>query len=52
MNTPLPSRAARFGTPLVLLHWLTVLLIIAVYALMEFSDIFPKGSAERTAMKS
>ncbi|MGC9562148.1 cytochrome b [Brachymonas sp. M4Q-1] len=52
MNTPLPSRAARFGTPLILLHWLTVLLIIAVYALMEFSDIFPKGSAERTAMKS
>ncbi len=47
MNTP-----SRYSPPLVALHWLTLLLLAAVYALMEFKGIFPKGSAEREAMKS
>jgi len=40
----------RFATPLIALHWLTLLLIAAVYALMEFKGIYPKGSAGREAM--
>lgn len=32
-------------------HWLTLFLLIAVYALIEFRDIYPKGSDAREAMK-
>lgn len=42
----------RYNPPLVALHWLTLLLLAAVYALMEFKGIFPKGSVEGEAMKS
>lgn len=41
-----------YSPPLVALHWLTLLLLAAGYALMEFKGIFPKGSVEREAMKS
>jgi len=44
--------SARYGRPLIALHWLTVLLVVAAYALMEFKGIFPKGSAERDLMKN
>lgn len=33
-------------------HWLTVLLLVAVYALIELHDAFPKGSDARAAMKT
>lgn len=33
------------------LHWLTLLLLISVYALMEWKGIFPKGSESRETMK-
>jgi cytochrome b561 len=33
-------------------HWLTFLLLIAVYALMELRGIFPKGSYGRNTMMS
>ena len=33
------------------LHWLMVLLLIAVYATIELREIFPKGSDPRKAMK-
>ncbi|MDY7574767.1 cytochrome b [Actimicrobium sp. CCI2.3] len=33
-------------------HWLMLLLLVAVFATMELNDIFPKGSAERAAMKT
>lgn len=33
-------------------HWLTVLLLVAVYALIEFRGLYPKGSAGRELMKS
>lgn len=42
----------RYSTPVIALHWLTVLLVIAVYCLMEFKGIYPKGSPEREAMKA
>lgn len=33
-------------------HWLTLVLLVAVYALIELHDVFPKGSAGREAMKT
>lgn len=33
------------------LHWLTVLLIIAIYASIEFRGLFEKGTAERDFIK-
>ena len=33
-------------------HWLTLLLLIAVYALIELRDIYPKGSAGHDLMKT
>ena len=36
---------------MVRLHWLTVLLIIAIYASIEFRGLFEKGTAERDLMK-
>lgn len=41
----------RYGSLSMALHWLTLLLIIAVYCLMEFREIFPRGSAGRELMK-
>ncbi|MEZ5606291.1 MAG: cytochrome b [Burkholderiaceae bacterium] len=34
------------------MHWLTLLLLIAVYALIELRDIYPKGSAGHDLMKT
>ncbi len=34
------------------IHWITFFLLIAVYALIEFREIFPKGSVARDAMKT
>ncbi|SFC57783.1 cytochrome b561 [Polaromonas sp. OV174] len=34
------------------LHWLTVLLLVAVYASMELKGIFPKGSDAREVLKT
>lgn len=34
------------------LHWLMLLLLVAVFATMELNDFFPKGSTERAAMKT
>lgn len=47
----LKNTEQRYGNLSIGLHWLTLLLMIAVYALMEFRDIFPKGSAGRDLMK-
>ena len=45
------SARTRYRPGLVALHWLTLLLLIAVYAAMEFRGIFPRGSAPREMMK-
>lgn len=47
----LKNTERRYGSLSIGLHWLTLLLMIAVYSLMEFRDFFPKGSAGRDAMK-
>lgn len=42
----------RYGTLSIGLHWLMLLLLVAVYATMELREIYPKGSDPREAMKT
>ena len=44
--------AARYGWLSVGLHWVMLLLLVAVYASMELREFYPKGSAPREAMKT
>lgn len=46
------TATTRYSTPMMALHWITVILVVAAYALMEFKGIFPKGSLERGLMKT
>lgn len=41
----------RYSGALIALHWLTLLLLIAVYALIELRGIYPKGSDANLLMK-
>ncbi|AMP00096.1 prokaryotic cytochrome b561 family protein [Collimonas arenae] len=41
---------AKYGSLTIGLHWLTLLLLIAIYATMELRGIFPKGSDGRNGM--
>ncbi len=43
---------SRYSFPTIALHWITVLLIIAVYCTMEFRSSFERGSPERDLMKT
>lgn len=42
----------RYGTLSIALHWLMLLLFIAVYASIELREFFPKGSDPREALKT
>lgn len=42
----------RCSRALVALHWLTLLLLVAVCALMELRGIYPRGSVGRAAMRN
>lgn len=42
----------RYGTLSVSLHWLMLLLIVAVYACIELREFYPKGSDIRAALKT
>ena len=42
----------RYHMTIIALHWLTLFLLVAVYALMEFKGIYEKGSAPRELMKT
>jgi cytochrome b561 len=42
----------RYGSLSVSLHWLMLILLVAVYACMELREFFPKGSDPRTALKT
>lgn len=44
-NTP-----ARYGSVSIALHWLMLVLVVAVCLLMELKSITPKGSAQRALM--
>lgn len=47
-----PDPDQRYHSLSISLHWLTFLLLIAVYALIELRGIYPKGSDAREAMKA
>lgn len=42
----------RYGSLSIGLHWLMLLLLIAVYACIELRELFPKGSDPREALKT
>lgn len=46
------SNSDKYGALPIGLHWLMVLLLVAVYASMELRGIFPKGSALYNGMKT
>ncbi|HQQ63845.1 MAG TPA: cytochrome b [Pseudomonadales bacterium] len=45
------NTTTRYSTVSIGLHWLMLLLLVAVYACMELRDFFPKGSDPREALK-
>lgn len=49
---PAPSGGDRYPTAVIAMHWLTLLLLIAVYALIELKGYFPKASPTRDALKA
>ena len=44
--------AVRYSKISIIFHWFMVLQLTAVYACIELSDLFPKGSVARDALKS
>lgn len=43
---------SRYGIPLITLHWLMLVLIVAVYACIELREFYPKGSTIREALNT
>lgn len=54
MNAPTSKtlNTTRYSALAIGLHWLMLMLLVAVYACIELSDSFPKGSDTRAAFKS
>lgn len=48
----LQNTSGRYGSILIGLHWLMLLLIVAIYASIELREVFPKGSYLRDALKT
>lgn len=46
------SSRTRFSLPVIALHWLTLVLLVLVYASAELREIFPKGSAGRAGLQN
>ena len=44
--------SSRYNIASIVIHWLTLLLIVGVYAAIEFREFYPKGSAPREALKN
>jgi cytochrome b561 len=42
----------RFGSALISLHWLMLVLIVAVYACIELRELYPRGSDIREGLKT
>lgn len=49
---PRPGASDRYSGVSIVLHWLMVLLFVAVYSAIELREYFPKGSEPREALKS
>lgn len=47
-----PAPGGRYHSAVIAMHWLTLALLIGVYAFIEFKDFFPKGSGARAAMQA
>lgn len=48
----LPSSHTAYGRGSIAIHWVTVLLLIGVYACMELREFYPRGSDIREALKT
>ena len=46
------KRPDSYSLPSIVLHWLMVVVIAAVYAAIELREFWPKGSAPREALKN
>ena len=44
--------SSGYGSPLIALHWLMLLLIVLVYACIELRVLYPRGSELREALKT
>lgn len=42
----------KYGSPLIILHWGMLLLIIAVFVSIELRELYPKGTPTREGMKA
>lgn len=48
----LRNRSDRYGTPSIALHWLMLLLLVAVYTTVNLTELFPKGSVQRDGLRA
>lgn len=48
----IPTTTTRYSALSIGFHWFMLILLVAVYACMEFSGNFPKGSDTRAALKT
>jgi superoxide oxidase len=48
----LRNTSDRYGSISIGLHWLTLLVLIGVYACINLTDLYPKGSEPREALKT
>ena len=46
------NNAPRYHSASITLHWFMLVLLVVVYCLMEFRDIYPRGSEPREMMKT
>ena len=46
------NTTTRYGSLSIGIHWLMLLLFVAVYAFIELRELYPKGSDPREAMKA
>lgn len=46
------SKNSRYSTLTIVMHWLMLILIIAVYASINLRELFPKGSDPRELLKA
>lgn len=47
-----PEQTERYNKASMALHWIMLLLLAAVYAAIEFRELFPKGSDSRELLKA
>ncbi len=48
----IPTTSPRYGSVSIALHWLTLAVLIGVYACINLTDLYPKGSDMRTLLKT